>query len=42
MVMVHPGVGRADVSVDVDNKVHPGVGGADVSGGMNCQCTPLY
>ena len=38
MVMVHPGVGRADVSVD--SKVHPGVGGADVSGGMNCQRTP--
>lgn len=40
MVMVHPGVGRADVSGDVDSKVHPGVGGADVSGGMNCQRTP--
>lgn len=41
MVMVHPGMGRADVSVDVD-KVNPGVGGADVSGEMNCQCTPWY
>lgn len=36
MVTVHPGVGRADVSVDVD-KVNPGVGGE-----MNCQCTPWY
>lgn len=35
MVMVYFGVGRVDVSVDVD-KVNFGVGGVDVSGEMNC------